>query len=576
MNIVKQSTAVILKLGPFVDSTDGVTAETGLTIAQGDIQISKAGAAFAQTSEGSPTTTHDADGWYPIPLTTGDTDTLGAIVVQVTMSGALPVFWRGMVVPAATYDSLVAGTDKLPVDAVEISGDSTAADNLEAACDGNAYNVGGGAVVAASVTAQVDLVDAPNATARTAFKDTMEGIGGHLDLIKAKTDNLPDDPADDGDIDTQLAAIAGYLDTEVAAIKAKTDLIPATPADEATLTTIDGIVDAIKAKTDNLPASPAAVGSAMTLEDDAITAAKFDQSTAHPLASADTGATAVARVGADSDTLETLSDQIDAAATAAELAKVPKSDGSATWNATALASINAEVDTALNTAIPGSPTSDSINERLKTLDDAYTAARGAYLDELAAANIPADIDTLKTGVGTAGDGLTAVPWNASWDAEVQSEVQDAIEANDLDHIAKANAPAAPEAGSWLGDLLEDDGGTWRFSANTLEEAPANSVTFSVYSILAAAVATGTPKIAIAALQNGEIVTSSTLSVTIKERVPGGTAVTRGTLTAASPSADYWYELNLGFTPTAGHVYTVTGTLTIDSASRDVACAFVMM
>jgi hypothetical protein len=47
------------------------------------------------------------------------------------------------------------------------------------------------------------------------------------------------------------------------------------------------------------------------LADDAITNAKFDESTAFPLKSADTGATAVARTGADSDTLETLSDQID-------------------------------------------------------------------------------------------------------------------------------------------------------------------------------------------------------------------------------------------------------------------------
>lgn len=106
-----------------------------------------------------------------------------------------------------------------------------------------------------------------------------------------------------------ITAIAGYLDTEVAAIKAKTDLIPAEPAavgsamtltiaydaaktaasqasvddvptlaeieasavlgKEATLTTIAGYLDteiaAIKAKTDNLPAQPAAVGSAMTL-----------------------------------------------------------------------------------------------------------------------------------------------------------------------------------------------------------------------------------------------------------------------------------------------------------------------
>lgn len=28
-------------------------------------------------------------------------------------------------------------------------------------------------------------------------------------------------------------------------------------------------------------------------------------------------------------------------------------------------------------------------------------------------------------IGAAGAGLTAIPWNASWDAEVQSEVEDA-------------------------------------------------------------------------------------------------------------------------------------------------------
>jgi hypothetical protein len=48
------------------------------------------------------------------------------------------------------------------------------------------------------------------------------------------------------------------------------------------------------------------------LADDVITAAKFDESTAFPVKSADTGATQIARVGADSDTLETLSDQLDA------------------------------------------------------------------------------------------------------------------------------------------------------------------------------------------------------------------------------------------------------------------------
>jgi len=50
----------------------------------------------------------------------------------------------------------------------------------------------------------------------------------------------------------------------------------------------------------------------VVLADDAITSAKFDESTAFPVSSADTGATQIARVGADGDTLETLSDQVDA------------------------------------------------------------------------------------------------------------------------------------------------------------------------------------------------------------------------------------------------------------------------
>lgn len=81
-------------------------------------------------------------------------------------------------------------------------------------------------------------------------------------------------------LDTQLTAIDDFLDTEVAAIKAKTDNLPSDPADASDIAssfsslntkidTIDDFLDteiaAIKAKTDNLPASPAAVGSAMTL-----------------------------------------------------------------------------------------------------------------------------------------------------------------------------------------------------------------------------------------------------------------------------------------------------------------------
>lgn len=73
-------------------------------------------------------------------------------------------------------------------------------------------------------------------------------VSANVTAIKAKTDNLPSDPADASDIagafstvnatlgviagyiDTEVAAILAAVDTEVAAIKAKTDLIPASPA----------------------------------------------------------------------------------------------------------------------------------------------------------------------------------------------------------------------------------------------------------------------------------------------------------------------------------------------------------
>lgn len=129
--LLKQSTAFTFRIGPFVDSTDGVTAETGLTIAQADIQISKAGGAFAQTSA-SPTTTHDADGWYQCPLTATDTGTLGSLTVQIVMAGALPVWEHFMVLPANVYDSLVGGTDALQVDTIQVTGTAQTARDLGA------------------------------------------------------------------------------------------------------------------------------------------------------------------------------------------------------------------------------------------------------------------------------------------------------------------------------------------------------------------------------------------------------------------------------------------------------------
>lgn len=248
---IKQSTSYTFRLGPFVDDTDGKTAETGLTISQSDIRISKNGGAFAQ-SNNSAGATHDENGFYAIPLDATDTGTLGELKVAVFKTGALPVWKEFEVVPANTYNSLVAGSDNLTVDAVEISGDSGAADNLEAASDGTGYNLGGGQVVSASVTGAVGSVTGN-------VGGNVTGSIGSL-ATQAKADV-------NAEVDTAItdAALVSetYLDSRT--------LAAASYATASALDAVDNFIDtevsAIKAKTDNLPASPAGVGDAMTLAD---------------------------------------------------------------------------------------------------------------------------------------------------------------------------------------------------------------------------------------------------------------------------------------------------------------------
>jgi hypothetical protein len=108
---LKQSTAYTFRLGPFVDSTDGFTPETGLTIGDTDCFLSKNGAAFAAKNETTDLTgTGDARGYYTCVMNTTDTATLGALRVHVYVAGALPVWQDFMVVPASSYDALVSGS----------------------------------------------------------------------------------------------------------------------------------------------------------------------------------------------------------------------------------------------------------------------------------------------------------------------------------------------------------------------------------------------------------------------------------------------------------------------------------
>ncbi|MGF1609222.1 MAG: hypothetical protein ACFCUQ_07485 [Kiloniellales bacterium] len=107
--ILRQSTSQSVRFGPFLDETDAVTAETSLTIAQADMLLSKDGGAFAQKNAAG-NASHDTAGWYSTTLNASDTDTVGELVMQVSISGALPVWVRWFVVEEAIYDSLFASS----------------------------------------------------------------------------------------------------------------------------------------------------------------------------------------------------------------------------------------------------------------------------------------------------------------------------------------------------------------------------------------------------------------------------------------------------------------------------------
>jgi hypothetical protein len=103
MLILKQSTAVDVLIGPFLDTTDAATAETGESPS---VKLSKNGQALAAKNDAT-TPVHDADGYYNCELDATDTNTVGTLVLSVAKSAtALPVRHEFQVVEEAVYDSM--------------------------------------------------------------------------------------------------------------------------------------------------------------------------------------------------------------------------------------------------------------------------------------------------------------------------------------------------------------------------------------------------------------------------------------------------------------------------------------
>ena len=175
MIYLKQSTAVDVMLGPFIDDTDGKTTEEALTLAQADLQLSKNGGAAAQKNDATAGT-HRYGGNYMIDLNTTDTNTLGHMRIMCKESGALPVIADFMIVTANWYDTMFS-TDQLDVNVTNVAGTAqTANDN---GADINAILVGTADMQPRVVAIEVDT--------GTTLDGKIDTIDTNVDLVLVDT-----------------------------------------------------------------------------------------------------------------------------------------------------------------------------------------------------------------------------------------------------------------------------------------------------------------------------------------------------------------------------------------------------
>ena len=129
-----------IPLGFFLDSEDGNTEETGLTISNTDIWLWKAGAT-SMANKNSGGATHMQNGLYYCTLDATDTDTYGPLVIFIHESGALPVRVECVVMEADAYDALYAasGTGGIETDLTDAEcnkiADHTLRRTFQNACD---------------------------------------------------------------------------------------------------------------------------------------------------------------------------------------------------------------------------------------------------------------------------------------------------------------------------------------------------------------------------------------------------------------------------------------------------------
>lgn len=255
MKARQQNTTSYPMLFLMVLSSDHISPATGLTPT---VTISKNGGAF-----GSPSgaISEIGSGWYSLAGNATDRNTIGDFIIHATGTGADPVDDRYLIVPYNPFDSVRLGLSALPNAAADAAGGLTISDAGGLDIDTLLGRLDSAISTRSTLTAQQvweyatrtlssfgTLIADLWSYATRALTDkagfTISGTKTTLDslndvsvaTVRTQVDNglAAYDPPTKAELDSAvsplatssaLSIVAGYVDTEVAAIKAVTDKI---------------------------------------------------------------------------------------------------------------------------------------------------------------------------------------------------------------------------------------------------------------------------------------------------------------------------------------------------------------
>jgi len=434
MHYLRQSTASQeILLGPFVDSTDGSTAETALTINASDIKIWKHGAT-TEANKNSGGATHIAAGRYYAVLDATDTDTVGMMEINVSVSGALPVRRPYMVLEEAIYDMLFASS---------ANGDSAGITTLltriasaltitSGRVDSNVTHFNGtagtfssgrpevntshwGGTAVASATVRSDLINISGAAVNTSSAQ-----------LGVNVVNWGGTATGSANVRSNLIQISG---SNVSTSSAQLGVNVVNWGGTATSSAI------VRANTLQINSdSVAAQNAELFFDGTGYNASNSTIGTATNVTNAVTAGTVTDKTGyslTQSFPTNFSSLSIDGSGNVTAL------------NVSAIKTVTDRLDTALE--LDGAVYRFTSNALEQAPSSGLDAAGIRSAVGLASANLDTQLSGIQTGVnsilGSTGSTLSAIPWNPAWDSEVQSECADALAAYAPLTSFGANAPA---------------------------------------------------------------------------------------------------------------------------------------